>query len=147
MTNTLTEIKRRAWEHGARDAIFAQAYGWLTYSDDGEILTPIGVLSGEMAGESISELIPETASMVDDDGEYDAACDAYEGAYSDGYTVAAEWADVDGDEWQNEMPFNPFDVFRVVDANTGETLARDLLWNDASYIVAHEEHRNVTVRA
>jgi len=147
MTNTLTEIKRRAWEHGSRDAIFAQAYGGLTYDVYGDIEIPTGALSGEWAGESIAELIPETSTMADDDDAYDEACDAYEGAYSDGYTVAAEWADVDGDEWQNEMPFNPFDVFRVVDANTGETLARDLLWNDASYIVAHEEHRNVTVRA
>jgi len=145
MTNTLTGIKRRAWEHGARDAIFAQAYGGLTYGDDGDIEIPTGVLSGEWAGESIVELIPETSIMADT--AYDAACDAYEGAYEDGYIDTANWADNDDDAWQNEAPFNPFDVFRVVDSNTGETLARDLLWNDASYIAAHEEHRNVTVRA
>jgi len=110
MTNTLTEIKRRAWEHGARDAIFAQAYGGLTYGDDGEILTPGGVLSGEWDNGSIANLIPETSTMADDDDAYDAACDAYEGAYSDGYTCNAEWADVDGDTWQNEAPFNPFDI-------------------------------------
>jgi len=138
------EIQRRAWEHGARDAIFAQAYGGLTYGDDGEIEVPSGILSGEWSGGSIAELIPEASGMNPYD--FDTTCDAYEDAYCQAYTVAAEWADVDGDTWQNEMPFNPFDVFRVVGANTGETLARDLPWADASYIVAHETHRNVSVR-
>lgn len=100
----MSALQGVAWDRGETAGNYAAAYGGYELGEDGAVLAPTGVLSGEWAGESIPELLGGLVNL-DNPDELETACDAYESAYAEGFIARAEWCLSDDDEPE---PTNPY---------------------------------------